>query len=180
MMNPLKWLKDLRDFYLVKVKWRHYQIGAGFHAGRQVFLYGKHSIRIGKNFYIGRFSEIGCDVEIGDNVILANFVSLVGKYDHHYQLPGVPIRLAPQIRDAAYNWKGLDEKIVIEEDVWIGYRAIIMSGVRVGYGSIIAAGSVVTRDVDPLSIYAGVPARKVATRFVSQADAVKHRRALGR
>ena len=59
MMNPVKWLKDLRDFYLVKVKWRHYQIGAGFHAGRQVFLYGKHSIRIGKNFYIGRFSEIG-------------------------------------------------------------------------------------------------------------------------
>jgi acetyltransferase-like isoleucine patch superfamily enzyme len=38
----------------------------------------------------------------------------------------------------------------------------------------------VTRDVDPLSIYAGVPARKVATRFLSQADAVKHRRALGR
>lgn len=180
MMNPVKWLKDVRDLYLVKVKWRKHRIGPGFHAGRQVFLYAKHEIRIGKNFYIGRFSEIGCDALIGDNVILANFVSLVGKYDHHYQLPGVPVRLAPQIRDAAYDWKGLDEKIVIEEDVWVGYRAIIMSGVRVGYGSVIAAGAIVTRDVEPLSIYAGVPARKVADRFASEADALKHSEALGR
>ena len=178
-MNPIKSLKGLRDLYLIKVRWRQHAIGPGFHAGRQVFIYAKHEIKIGKNFYIGRFSEIGCDVEIGDNVILANFVSFVGKYDHHYQLPGVPVRLAPQIRDSEYDWKGLHEKIIIEDDVWIGYRAIIMSGVRLGAGSVIAAGSVVTKDVESMSIYAGVPALKVGNRFESKADEVKHRKALG-
>jgi acetyltransferase-like isoleucine patch superfamily enzyme len=178
-MNPFQLLRQLRDLYLVKVKWRKYSIGRGFHAGRQVFIYGKSHIKIGRDFYIGRFSEIGCDVEIGDHVLFANFVSLVGKYDHHYEKPGVPIRCAPQIRDAHYDWKGLDEKIVIGDDVWVGYRAIIMSGVTIGAGSIIAAGAVVTKDVEPMSIYAGVPARKVGPRFSSSEAAEEHRIALG-
>ena len=172
-------MKKLRDLYLVKIKWRMHEIGPEFHAGRQVFMYAKHRIRIGRNFYIGRFSEIGCDAEIGDNVILANFVSFVGKYDHHYQLPGVPTRLAPGIRDENYDWRGLDEKVVIGDDVWIGYRAVIMSGVRIGSGSIIAAGAVLTKDVEPMSIYAGVPARKVADRFDSKEDEAAHRIFLG-
>ena len=172
-------LRQFRDLYLVKVKWREYSIGSGFHAGRQVFIYGKSHVKIGRNFYIGRFSEIGCDVDIGDHVMFANYVSLVGKYDHHYEKPGVPIRCAPQIRDAQYDWKGLDERIVIGDDVWVGYRAVIMSGVKIGAGSIIAAGSVVTKDVDPMSIYAGVPARKVGPRFsMPDADA-EHRLILG-
>ena len=177
-MQLFQLLKQLRDLYLVKVKWRRYSIGCGFHAGRNVFIYGENNIKIGRNFYIGRFSEIGCDVEIGDHVLFANFVSLVGKYDHHYQQPGIPIRLAPQIRDAHYNWKGLDEKIVIGDDVWVGYRAIIMSGVTIGAGSIIAAGSVVTKDVEPMSIYAGVPARKMGPRFSSAEATGEHRAAL--
>jgi len=178
-MKLIQQLIQLRDLYLVKVKWRRYSIGPGFHAGRQVFIYGKDHIRIGRNFYIGRFSEIGCDVEIGDNVLFANFVTLVGKYDHHYEKPGIPIRLAPQIRDSDYDWKGLDEKIVIGDDVWVGYRAMIMSGVQIGAGSIIASGAVVTKDVEPMSIYAGVPARKVGPRFSSSEAADKHRHFLG-
>jgi len=174
-MSVVQRLKRVRDWYLVNVRWRKYQLGSGFHAGRQVFIYAKHSVRTGANFYIGRYSEIGCDAEIGDNVIFANFVSLAGRYDHHYQQPGVPIRLAPQIRDVDYDWKGLDEKVVIEDDVWVGYRAIIMSGVHIGFGSIVAAGSVVTKDVEPMSIYAGVPARKVGERFDSLDGMVQHR-----
>ncbi|MFT4902152.1 MAG: acetyltransferase-like isoleucine patch superfamily enzyme [Lentimonas sp.] len=178
-MNIIHQLKTLRDLYLMNVKWRKYELGPGFHAGRQVFMYAKHTIRTGRNFYIGRYSEIACDAEIGDNVIFANFVSLAGRYDHHYQLPGVPTRLASQIRDADYEWKGLHEKVVIEDDVWVGYRAVIMSGVRIGCGSIIAAGSVVTKDVEPMSIYAGVPARKVGSRFNQEADSIRHREQLG-
>ena len=178
-MHTFQHLKHLRDLYLVKVKWREYSIGSGFHAGRQVFIYGKSHVKIGRNFYIGRFSEIGCDVDIGDHVLFANFVSLVGKYDHHYETPGVPIRFAPQIRDAQYDWKGIDEKIVVGDDVWVGYRAVIMSGVNIGAGSIIAAGAVVTKDVEPMSIYAGVPARKVGPRFSMPDAAEAHRIALG-
>lgn len=51
--------------------------------------------------------------------------------------------------------------IHIEDEVWIGANVTILPGVTIGHGSIIGAGSVVTTDVDPLSIYAGVPARKI-------------------
>jgi acetyltransferase-like isoleucine patch superfamily enzyme len=178
-MKLFQLLIQMRDLYLVNVKWRRSSIGPGFHAGRQVFIYGKSRIKIGRNFYIGRYSEIGCDVEIGDDVLFANFVSLVGKYDHHYEQPGIPIRLASQIREPDYDWKGLHEKIVIGDDVWVGYRAMITSGVRIGAGSIIAAGAVVTKDVESMSIYAGVPARKVGPRFSSPEAAEAHRAALG-
>jgi chloramphenicol O-acetyltransferase type B len=62
-------------------------------------MYAKHSISAGDNFYIGKFSQIETDAEIGDNVSIANSVAFVGKYDHHYQQIGVPIRLASQISD---------------------------------------------------------------------------------
>lgn len=53
----------------------------------------------------------------------------------------------------------------IGADVWIGYRAIVMQGVRVGPGAVIGAGSVVTRDVEPYSICGGSPARHIRYRF---------------
>jgi len=139
-----------------------------------VYLWAKHTITIGDNFYIGKFSQIECDAEIGNNVIFANHVGLIGRYDHHYQQPGIPIRLASQIRDKDYNWKGLDEKIIIEDDVWVGYGSIILSGVRIGQGSIIAAGSVVTNNVQSFSIYGGIPAKKISDRFENESDLSEH------
>jgi len=59
----------------------------------------------------------------------------------------------------------LSSSIVIGNDVWIGTRAIIMGGVRIGHGSVIAAGSIVTRDVDPYCIVGGVPAKPIRQRF---------------
>jgi len=137
-------------------------------------MWAKHSITIGENFYIGKYSIIECDAEIGDHVILANHVSLIGKYDHHHQQIGIPIRLASEIRDVDYNWKGLNQKIIIEDDVWIGVGSIVLSGVTIGIGSIIAAGSVVTKDVEPYSIYAGNPAKKIRNRFDSEDQLKEH------
>ncbi|MCZ2845015.1 MAG: CatB-related O-acetyltransferase [Candidatus Bathyarchaeota archaeon] len=142
-----------------------------------MFLYAKNKISIGDNFYIGRFSQIECDAEIGNNVLFANNVALVGRYDHHFEQIGVPIRLASQIRDADYNWKGLNSKVKIEDDVWIGYGSIIMSGVKIGKGSIIAAGSVVVKDVDPYSIIGGNPAKFLRTRFKEE-DIILHERSI--
>lgn len=158
-------LKRLRICYLVKIKWRKYNIAQGVSVGRGVELWAKHNIFIGKNFYIGRYSQIECDANIGNNVIFANSVALVGRYDHHFQQIGTPTRLASQIRDADYKWKGLSSKVIIENDVWVGYGAIIMSGVIIGKGSIIAAGSVVIKNVDPYSIVGGNPAKFIKYRF---------------
>jgi maltose O-acetyltransferase len=60
--------------------------------------------------------------------------------------------------------------VVIEDHVWIGARALVMPGVRLGRGSVVAAGSVVTRDVEPRAIVAGAPARKVGVRSESALD----------
>ncbi|QJD94406.1 CatB-related O-acetyltransferase [Mucilaginibacter robiniae] len=170
----IKFLKKLRDLYLVKVKWRNYNLGQNFHAGARVRLWAKDNIITGRNFYIGRDSQIETNCKIGNDVILGNKVALVGRYDHNFHEVGVPIRLASQIRDKDYNWKGLNEKVVIEDDVWVGYGVIIMSGVKIGTGSIIAAGSVVTKDVEAYSIYGGNPAKKITERFPSLENKNEH------
>ncbi|WP_224766951.1 CatB-related O-acetyltransferase [Janibacter melonis] len=57
--------------------------------------------------------------------------------------------------------------ISVGDDVWIGTNAIILSGVSIGVGSVIAAGAVVTKDVQPYTVVGGVPARKIKMRFAS-------------
>jgi acetyltransferase-like isoleucine patch superfamily enzyme len=167
-------IKKIRDLYLKKIIYRKWKIGENFHAGRNVFFWAKTKIEIGDNFYIGRNSQIETDVIIGDNCIFANNVAFVGRYDHNYQQIGFPIRLAEQIRNDNYNWKGLNQITIIGDDVWIGYGSIIMSGVKIGEGSIIAAGSVVTKDVEPYCIYGGVPAKKIGHRFENDEEKEEH------
>lgn len=173
-----KIIVQLRDSFLKRTKWRHFTIGKNFHAARGVFLWAKSNLTIGDNFYIGKYSIIECDAIIGNNVIFANHVSLIGRYDHHYQQVGTPTRLASQIRDADYNWKGLNQKVVVEDDVWIGLGAIVLTGVTIGEGSIVAAGAVVTKDVAPYTIVGGNPARKITNRFDSEEDLAKHKEIL--
>lgn len=173
-----KFLKSVRNLIISKVIYRKYKIGKGFHAGRGVFLWAKSCLEIGDNFYIGKYSIIETNAKIGNNVIFANHVSLIGRYDHHYQQIGVPIRLASQIRDKDYNWKGLQQKIVIKDDVWVGFGVIILSGVTIGEGSIIAAGSLVTKDVNPYSIYGGNPAKFIRNRFDIEEDLQKHKNSI--
>ncbi len=167
-------LKIIRVIILKKTIWRQYKFGKNAHIGPRVKFWAKKEINIGDNFYIGRDSQIECNCIIGSNVIIANKVGLVGRYDHHFQQIGVPIRLASSIRDNDYQWKGLTDTLIIEDDVWIGYGAIILSGLRIGTGTIIAAGSVLTKDADPYSIYAGNPASKIRNRFESEEDLCKH------
>lgn len=172
----IKFLKKIFYLYLCHIKWRKYSIGKNLHAGRGVFLWAKNSIKIGDNFYIGKHSFIETDAVIGDNVIIANFVAIIGRHDHNHTQIGVPTRLASQIRDKDYAWKGLNQGIIIEDDVWIGVGSILLSGIKIGIGSVIAAGSVVTKDVLPYSIYAGNPARKIRDRFESEEQLKEHMR----
>lgn len=167
-------LKKIRNYYLKRIKWRKYDLGPQFHAGRGCHLWARNIIKTGLNFYMGRYSQIECDAVIGDYVFFANYVALVGRYDHDYREKGVPILHAENIKSPTYKWLGMNSKVVIEDDVWVGYGAIILSGVLVGQGSIIAAGSVVTKNVEPFSIYAGNPAKKIKDRFESQTVLEEH------
>lgn len=161
----IRFLKKVRNLYLVKVRYNKYKIDSGFHSGIRVHLWAKKTIVIGKNFYIGRDSFIETDCIIGDNVIFGNRVAVVGKYDHNYQQIGTPIRLASAIRDSNYEWKGLNLITHIGNDVWIGYGVTVMQGVTIHNGAIIAAGSVVTKDVSTYSIVGGNPAKHIRFRF---------------
>lgn len=170
----LRQLKKIRNILFVKIIWRKHIIGKNFHAGLGVRFLNNCNLVIGDSVYIGRDSQIECDAIIGSYVMFANRVSLIGRYDHNYQQIGIPIRFASHIRDSDYNWKGLSLKVEIGDDVWVGYGTIILSGVKIGDGSIIAAGSVVTKEVEPYSIYGGVPAKKIGNRFISELEMKEH------
>jgi len=79
---------------------------------------------------------------------------------------GISINQIPYVRDALTK----KAPVVIEDEVWIGANVTILPGVTIGRSSIIGAGSVVTDDVQPFSVYAGVPARKIRSLEVPPDD----------
>lgn len=160
-----KILKKIRIWLLKQTYWRRYKIGLNFHVGRNVTFWAKNKIEIGDNFYMGRNSQIECNAIIGDNVLIANNVALIGKNDHEYRTVGVNIRKAKKIRDKNYDGKEIDSCVSIGSDVWIGYGVIIYSGVNIGNGAIIAAGTVVCKDVFDYEIVGGNPAKNIGYRF---------------
>ncbi|MBP7508929.1 MAG: hypothetical protein KA807_14020 [Prolixibacteraceae bacterium] len=70
--------------------------------------------------------------------------------------------------DEVQKEPGSDGIVIIEDDVWIGANAIILCGVHIGKGSVIGAGSIVTKDVPPYSISVGNPAKTIKMRFTEE------------
>lgn len=128
--------------------------------GPRTLIYPLQEIIIGKNTFIGRGVCITTNssglssISIGSDVLLAQDVMIIGG-NHRFDRLDVPIRK---------QGEGTQGHIVIEDDVWIGARAIVLTGVKIGRGSVIAAGAVVTKDVPMFSIVAGTPARVVGMR----------------
>ncbi len=112
-------------------------------------------LNIGDNSAVGAHSFLGAQggIQIGKNVIMGPMVSMHAE-NHVFENAELPIRLQPSSR------KGIE----IEDDCWIGAKATIVDGVRIGMGSIVAAGAVVTKDVPPYNVVAGVPARTIRVR----------------
>ena len=110
---------------------------------------------IGRGSAIGAFSWIGCSgfVQIGEDVMLGPRVVVIPE-NHRFD------DLERSIEDQGVERFG----VVIEDDCWIGTNATILAGVRIGRGSIVAAGAVVKDDVAPYSIVGGVPAKLIKWR----------------
>lgn len=110
---------------------------------------------------LGDYSGIGINAKIygtchiGRYVMMGTDVTIITR-NHRFDRTDIPMME-----------QGFEEErpVYIGNDVWIGDRVLILPGVHIGDGSIIAAGAVVTKDVPPYSIVAGVPARKIRDRF---------------
>src|ERR1700744_1119602 len=109
---------------------------------------GVGDVFIGDNTLIGMSNVIIGPVTIGSNVIFAQHIVLSG-LNHEYRDINVPI----------VNQKVTVTPIVVEDDCWIAANSVITSGVTIGKHSVVAGGSVVTKNVPPYSVVAGNPAK---------------------
>jgi acetyltransferase-like isoleucine patch superfamily enzyme len=108
----------------------------------------------------------GGHLEVGDRVLINYGSSLVAS--NHIKIGNqVLIGTHVMVMDCDFHsvedktWDTTGEPVILEERVWLGNRSIVLKGVTVGHDSVVAAGSVVTRDVPPRTVVAGNPARVV-------------------
>lgn len=127
-------------------------LGANVNWGTKIRI--TNEISIGNNSGIGDRSIINGPIEIGENVMMSPEVWIM-TVNHCADRIDIPM-----------NRQGFTspKKVIIGNDVWIGARTIILPGVKIGEGSIVAAGSVVTKDVLPYTIVGGVPAKVIKSR----------------
>lgn len=128
----------------------------GMKIGEGTALYGGAEIRAPKRIRIGRCSVIGggCLLDgrygltIQDHVnISSGVVLLTAQHDHSSRV-----------------FAGIGGAIVVEDYVWLGIRSIVLPGVTIAKGCVVAAGAVVTKNTEPFGIYGGVPARRIGER----------------
>jgi len=122
------------------------------------YSYGKLDVKTFSN-NAGEKLVIGNYVSIADNVVF-----ILGGNHQTNTFTTFPLKASFTKKDSQIdaNSKG---PIIIEDDVWIGFGVIILSGVKIGKGAIIGAGAVVTKDVPPYAIAGGNPARVIKYRF---------------
>ena len=125
-----------------------------------------HNVNIEQGAYftpgltIGDCSGVGIDCEvygpvsIGKNVMMGPEV-VIYTSGHRFDRTDIPMML---------QGSGEAEPVTVGDDVWIGRRVMIMPGVTIGDGCVIGAGAVVTKDIPPFSVAAGVPAKVIRTR----------------
>ena len=126
-------------------------------------------------YKIGRESSLhmglfvtGVHIDIGDNVVINRRVYLDGRIGIKV---GNNVSISPEVyivsmehdpNDPMFSTRG--GVVTIDDHVWIGSRAMILPGIHIGEGAVVAACAVVTKDVEPYQIVAGVPARSIGSR----------------
>ncbi|HNM67894.1 MAG TPA: acyltransferase [Chitinophagales bacterium] len=120
---------------------------------KNVYFGSGNNVSIGNNCQINEAVRLD-NVTIGNNVMIARETIILGKMHESKDL------------DIPMNMQGVKDvqKTIIEDNVWLGLRVIVMPGVIIKRGTIVAAGAVITKDTEPNSIYGGVPAKKIKDR----------------
>jgi len=138
------------------------EIGEHCRFGRRVYLEtsGSGRIQLGDNVRInaGTFIVAYAEISIGRDSLIGEYVS-IRDADHGVAGEGI-IREQPHTASP----------IRIEDGAWIGRGAVVLKGVTIGAGAVVAANSVVTRDVRPMAIVAGAPAREIRQRGATRAE----------
>lgn len=178
MKKLLSLLRRLQTRLKTLGKSHYLSHGSDLHVGSGTRLWALHKLQIGHHVYIGKQVHIEANCEIGDFCLIANRVAIIGRHDHDFRAVGFPVRYAPWVGSQRFPSAYADEKAVIESDVWLGYGATVLTGVTIGRGSVVAAGSLVVSDIPAYAIVAGVPARVMGQRFPDQQTITRHEHAL--
>lgn len=144
----MNWIKKIKFMRVNKSK----NVKIGLHT----IISNKRNVTIGNNTYINSgmlFAGKNSEIIIGDNCLISYNVH-IRTISHNYI----------DKKRLILEQGNFEKTIIIGNDVWIGYGAQIMPGVKIGDGSVIAAGAVVTKNVEPYKVVAGVPARVIKER----------------
>jgi maltose O-acetyltransferase len=130
------------------------ELGANIDISRAVYIGLGRGISIGSESGIGVGCELHGPLTIGDHVMVSPHV-MIHTRNHRFSDTQIPI-----------SKQGYSDprRVVIEDDVWIGARSIILPGVTISHGSVIGAGTVVAKSVPPYSVVAGNPGRVIRSR----------------
>lgn len=161
MLNNLKsWVK----LQYKKLVWRKNNQHNSTYMG---CYFNSDKVRVGKYTYgVLNIHSSDCDNEgltIGDFCSISGSAEFLLAGEHiTNRITTYPIKQILLLNGKDTVTKG---RIVLEDDVWVGERALVLSGVHIGQGAVVAAGAVVTKDVPPYSIVGGVPAQVIKYRF---------------
>lgn len=178
-LNILTWERSAKDIEAPahQARLRRLEAYAGASFGPDVYIAEEaeiHTIRlsVGRSSWIAGHAILRGELDLGDNVSVNPFACLSGKLQI-----GNGVRIASHVSIVGFN-HGFDDidtpifrqpltskGITIEDDVWIGANAVVLDGVRIGRGAIIAAGAVVSQDIPAYAIVGGVPARVLKSRL---------------
>jgi len=124
----------------------------------------RRNLRVGENsgWNWGTWINAQGGVEIGSNVLIGPGC-VIHSANHNYGRTDVPIRLQGYIK----------APVRIDDDCWLGANVIVLPGVKIGKGSVVGAGSVVTHDIPPYSVVAGNPAKVLKSRKPAKQDIQK-------
>ena len=120
-------------------------------------------IKIGDNSYVGYNTRVwsGESIIIGNNVLISHNVNIIDSNSHelNHLLRSKGFENTRKFGLPKSKGEVITKSIIIEDYAWISFDSIILKGVKIGEGAIIAAGSVVTKDVEPFTLVAGNPAK---------------------